>query len=201
MDEAQGAGEVMALALIDHADQLGKSARMTQQTLEKQIEELVAIEARVKVAVQSIHAAVKSLEGERVKMEAERVKLKAVGPELQQGAVWAMRETLREQAAQIKHEMRAEVKEALVEPLQSIQHGARHVRENVKETKWLTIVSYVLLGCVLGLMGGYVPVRRSIVNLEEHVTAIDQYLGAQQQAAAAAAASPTSPQDHKKKGK
>jgi len=46
-----------------------------------------------------------------------------------------------------------------------------------------------------------VPVRRSIVNLEEHVTAIDQALGAQQQAAAAAAASPAPAQDHKKKGK
>ncbi len=201
MDEAQGAGEVMALALIDHADLLGKSARATQQTLEKQIEELVAMEARVKVAVQSIHAAVKSLEGERVKMEAERANLQAVGPALQQSAVWAMRETLREQAGQIKYEMRTEVSGALVEPLQSIQHGARHVRENVKETKWLTIVSYMLLGAVLGLVVGYVPVRRSIVNLEEHVTAIDQALGAQQQAAAAAAASPAPAQDHKKKGK
>ena len=201
MDEEQGAGEVMALALIDHADKLGKSARLTQQTLEKQIEELVAMEARVKVAVQSIHAAVKSLEGERVKMEAERAKLQAVGPELQKGAVWAMRETLREQAGQIKYEMRTEVSGALVEPLQSIQQGARHVRENVKETKWLTIVSYILLGCVLGLMGGYVPVRHSIVNLEEQVTAIDQYLGAQQQAAAAATTSPAPAQDHKRKGK
>lgn len=131
-------------------------------------------------------------------MEAERAKLKALGPELAQSATWAMRETLREQAGQIKYEMRAEVKEAMVEPLQSIQQGARHVRDNVRETKWLTIVSYILLGAVLGLVVGYVPVRRSIVNLEEHVTAIDQYLGAQQQAAAA---TPAPSQDHKKKGK
>ena len=201
MDEAQGAGEVMALALIDHADLLGKSARTTQQALEKQIEELVAMEARVKTAVQSIHGAVKSLEAERVKMEAERAKLQAVGPALEQNAVWAMRETLREQAGQIKREMRIEVSGALVEPLENIQRGARHVRDNVKETKWLVIVSYVLLGMVLGLMAGYWPMRRSVVNLEEHVTAIDQALGAQQQAAAAAAASPAPGQDHKKKGK
>ncbi len=129
MDEAQGAGEVMALALIDHADLLGKSARATQQTLEKQIGELVAMEARVKTAVQSIHGAVKSLEAERVKMEAERAKLQAVGPALEQNAVWAMRETLREQAGEIKREMRTEVSSALVEPLANIQRGARHVRE------------------------------------------------------------------------
>ncbi len=200
MDEAQGAGEVMALALIDHADLLGKSARATQQTLEKQIGELVAMEARVKTAVQSIHGAVKSLEAERVKMEAERAKLQAVGPALEQNAVWAMRETLREQAGQIKREMRTEVSDALVEPFKDIERGAKHVRENVKETKWLVIVSYVLLGMVLGLMGGYWPMRSSVKMLEEHVTAIDQALGAQQQAAAAAA-SPAPAQDHKKKGK
>ncbi len=200
MDETQGAGEVMALALIDHADLLGKSARTTQQALEKQIEELIAMEARVKTAVQSIHGAVKSLEAERVKMEAERAKLQAVGPALEQNAVWAMRETLREQASQIKREMRTEVSDALVEPLKDIERGAKHVRENVKETKWLVIVSYVLLGMVLGLMGGYWPMRSSVKMLEEHVTAIDQALGAQQQAAAAAA-SPAPGQDHKKKCK
>lgn len=201
MDEEQSAGEVMAFGIIEQANRLAKSASLTQSALTKQIEELVSMEARVKIAVQSIHVAVKSLEGERVKMEAERAKLQAVGPTLQQNATWAMQETLREQAGLIKYEMRAEVKEALVQPLQDIEHGARHVRQNVKDTKVLTTAIVFSIGCMLGLGLGYVPVRRSIVNLEEHVTAIDQALGAQQQAAAAAAVSPGPAQDHRKKGK
>ena len=96
--------------------------------------------------------------------------------------------------------MRAEVKEGLVQPLQDIEHAAAHVRQNVKDTKLLTTAIVFLVGCMLGFGLGYVPVRRSIVNLEEHVTAIDQALGAQQQAAAAAT-SPVPAQDHKKKGK
>ncbi len=162
MDEAQGAGEVMALALIDHADLLGKSARMTQQALEKQIGELVAMEARVKTAVQSIHGAVKSLEAERVKMEAERAKLQAVGPALaaERRLGHAGDATGAGRPDQARDEDRGQ--RCLVEPLKDIQHGARHVRDNVKETKWLVIVSYVLLGMVLGLMGGYWPMRSSV---------------------------------------
>lgn len=201
MSAEQNAGELMVFGLIEQADRLSKSASLTQATLGKQIEELVSMEARVKTAVQSIHVAIKSLESERVKMEAERTKLQAVGPTLEQNATWAMRETLREQAGQIKYEMRSEVREALVQPLQDIEHGAGHVRQNVKDTKLLTTAIVFLIGCMLGLGLGYVPVRRSIVNLEEHVTAIDQALGAQQQAAAAAAANPAPLQDHKKKGK
>ena len=201
MEKAQGAGEVMALALMDHAGQLGESARITQEALAKEIEQLVAMEARVKVAVQSIHVVVQRLEDERVKMEAERAKLQAIGPALQQQAIWAMRETLREQSGQIKTEMKTEVRNALDEPIRHIKDGAGYVRQNVKETRWLTILCYGLLGCVLGLMGGYMPIRRSVIDLEEHVTAIDQALAAKQQAVPATAAAPAPTRDQKKKAK
>ena len=51
MSEEQSAGEVMAFGIIDQANQLAKSARTTQQALELQIEELVAMEERVNAAV------------------------------------------------------------------------------------------------------------------------------------------------------
>ncbi len=68
MSEEPSAGEVMAFGIIDQANQLAKSARMTQQALELQIEELVAMEERVDAAVESMHGVAKSFEGERAKL-------------------------------------------------------------------------------------------------------------------------------------
>ena len=201
MSEEQSAGELMVFGLIEQADRLAKSTSFTQATLSKQIEELVAMEARVNAAVQSIHGAVKNLEGERVKLEAERAQLKAIGPTLQQNAVWAMRETLREQAGQIKAEMRTEVTGALIEPLEDIQKGARHVRDNVKETKWLTLVCYVVLGAVMGLAVGYMPLRSDVNALVEHVDNIDHFLTAKQAPPAVTAPASVPGKDHKGKGK
>ena len=133
---------------MDHADELGKSARLTQESLEKRIEALAAMEARVLAAVQGIHAAVKNLEG-------ERARLQAVGPGLQQNAAWAMRETLREQSGEIEGHMRS----GMAEPLRDIRQAASHVLSNVKETRWLIIAAYITLGMVLGLALGYLPVR------------------------------------------
>jgi hypothetical protein len=187
-------GDSMMFGLIEHTEKIEEAMAETQRVLTQRIQELGqlqnwAVQASVELQKQAT-AAIKSL-------EAERVKLQAVAPALQQNAVWAMRETLREQAGQIKYEMRTEVRDALAEPLKDIEHGARHVRQNVKDTKILTFAIVLLIGFGLGLGLGYVPVRRSIVNLEEHVTTIDQYLGAQQQAAASAA-KPVPVQDHKK---
>ncbi len=201
MSEEQSAGEVMAFGIIDQANQLAKSARMTQQALELQIEELVAMEAQVNAAVQSMYGAVKSIETERVKLEGERAQLKAIGPTLQQNAVWAMRETLREQAGQIKAEIRTEVMGALIEPLEDIQAGAMHVRQNVRESTWLTKFSFVALGCALGLVVGYVPVRSDLNALVEHVNHIDHYLAAQQPPPAVTAPGLIPGKDHKGKGK
>lgn len=188
MDEEQSAGEVMVLALIDQADRLGKSAKLTQQELGKQIGELVAMEAHIKAAVASIHAAVKNLEG-------ERNQLKAMRPELEQSAAWAMREALREHRDDIKTEISA----GMTAPLSHIQQAADHVRQNFKETKWLTITSYILLGTVLGLFAGYLPMRGSVKALEEHVMLIDHYLAAQQPPPAVATPAPASTPSHKGK--
>ena len=201
MSEEQSAGEVMAFGIIDQANQLAKSARMTQQALELQIEELVAMEARVNAAVQSMHGVAKSFEGERAKLAAERTKLAAVSPTLQQNAVWAIQEAIREQGSQIRMEMRAEVREGMVQPLQDIQAGARHVRDNVKEAKWLTLVCYVVLGAVMGLAVGYMPLRSDMNALVEHVDNIDHFLTAKQTPPAVAAPAPIPGKDHKGKGK
>ena len=141
------------------------------------------------------------LEGERAKLEAERVKLKAIGPELEQSATWAMRETLREQGGQIKSEIKVVVQDALILPLQDIQAGAGHVRQNVRDTKWLTLGFVFLVGCVVGLVGGYFPIRSDLNALIEHVNNIDHYLAAQQTPPPAPSPSSAPAQDHKKKGK
>ena len=93
--------------------------------------------------------------------------------------------------------MRTEVMGALIEPLQDIHAGARHVRDNVRESTWLTKFSFVALGCALGLVVGYVPVRSDLNALVEHVNNIDHYLAAQQPPAAAAMPGPG--KDHKGK--
>ena len=172
MSEEQNAGELMVFGLIEQADRLAKSASLTQATLGKQIEELVSMEARVKTAVQSIHVAVKSLEGERVKMEAERKNLAAVSPTLQQNAVWAIKETLREQGGQIGVEIRREVREALVEPLKEIKAGAGHVRKNVQESKWLISAVVLLFGILLGFGAGQYRVRTGQSRLETQIDGI-----------------------------
>ena len=157
MSEEQSAGEAMAFGLIEQANRLAKAASITQATLTKQIEELIAMEARVNVAVQRLDGLFRGFEGERVKLEgertkleAERVKLKAIGPELEQSATWAMRETLREQGGQIKSEIKFEVQHALIQPLQDIQASAGHVLQNVWETKLLYIGFVLLFGILIG---------------------------------------------------
>ena len=194
MDEEQSAGEAMAYGLIEQANRLAKAASITQATLTKQIEELIAMEGRVNVAVQRFDGLFKGfeaervkLEGERAKLEAELLKLKAIGPQLEQSATWAMRETLREQAGQIKYEMRSEVKEALVEPLQSIEKGAGHVLQNVWETKLLYIGFAALFGILLGYAGDQyrVGVHQSRIEtqmsgIQENVNLIEGYLQQQE---------------------
>ena len=174
MSEEQSAGEAMAFGVIDQANLLAKSARMTQQALELQIEELVAMEAQVNAAVQSMHGVAKSFEGERAKLAAERTKLAAVSPTLQQNAVWAVQEAIREQGSQIRMEMRSEVREGMLQPLQDIQAGAGHVRKNVWETKRLYVVSALLFGMVLGFGADryWVDSRKS--HLEAEVDGIHE---------------------------
>ena len=157
MEEKQpesGAGETMVFGLIDQADRIGKTALATQRALTEQIQELAQVQAwAVEAAVdlqKRANAAIKSLEAERAKLADDRAKLQAIGPTIEQGAVWAMRETLREQAGQIKYAMKTEVSGALAESLQDIQAGAGHVRQNIWETKLLYVGAVLLFGILIG---------------------------------------------------
>ena len=166
MSQKQSAGELMVFGLVDQADRLAKSAKATQEMLAERIEDLAHMETQVTAAVQSIHAAVKNLEAERAKLAGERTKLAALNPTLEKNATWAMRETLREQGGQIKYQMRQEVREALMEPLEDIRKGAVHVRQNVRETKWFFAAAYVLLGLTMGALLSYWPLHISLARLQ-----------------------------------
>lgn len=200
MSEEQSAGELMVFGLVDQADRLAKSAKATQEMLAERIEDLADMEEQVTAAVKSIHGAVKSLEAERVKLEAERGKLAAVSPTLQQNAVWAIKETLREQGGQIGIEIRREVRDTLREPLEDIRKGAGHVRQNVRETKWFFAAAYVLFGLTMGALVSYWPLHSSIVRLQVEVSDMAVRLAAPQPPPAVIAGS-GSAQDHRRKGK
>jgi hypothetical protein len=157
MEEKQpesGAGETMVFGLIDQADRIGKTALAAQRALTEQIQELAQVQAwAVEAAVdlqKRADTAIKSLEAERVKLADDRAKLQAIGPTIEQGAVSAMRETLREQAGQIKYAMKTEVSGVFAESLRDIQAGAGHVRQNIWETKLLYIGAVLLFGILIG---------------------------------------------------
>ncbi len=91
---------------------------------------------------------------------------------MQQNAVWAVREAIREQSGQIKLEMRAEVREGMLQPLRDIQAGTGHVRQNVRETKWLVSGVVLLVGMLLGFGAGRYRVRTSQSHLETQMNGI-----------------------------
>lgn len=188
MDQEQSAGEVMVFGLIDQADRLGKSAKLSQQALAEQIEELAQVRELMAETIESVQVAIRNL-------EAERVRLQSVRPALEQSAAWAMREALREESEKIETHLNA----GMATPLRQIQQAAGHVGQNFREAKWLLIVGYVLLGTVLGLLLGYFPMRSSINALEEHVTSIDHYLAALQSAATLPSPAPQPAQKGKAK--
>ena len=172
MSQEQSAGELMVFGLVDQADRLAKSAIATQEMLAERIEDLADMETKVTAAVQSIHAAVKNLEAERAKLAGERTKLTAVSPTLEQNAVWAIKETLREQGGQIGVEIRREVRDTLVEPLEDIRKGAVHVRQNVQNTRWVVALAVLLFGILLGFGAGQYRVRTGQSHLETQMDTI-----------------------------
>jgi hypothetical protein len=196
------AGETMVYGLIDQADRIGKTALATQRALTEQIQELAQVQAwAVEAAVDlqnRANAAIKSLETERAKLADDRAKLQAIGPTIEQGAVSAMRETLREQAGQIKYAMKTEVSGVFAESLRDIQAGAGHVRKNVKETSWLMIGLVLIGGLVIGFLFAYWPLKSSQNTMQEQLNRIQQTLDAQQSPGSVPAATDTHTPDHHK---
>ena len=127
-----------------------------------------AVKAGVELQKQAA-AAIKNLEG-------ERARLQGVGPTLQQNAAWAMQESFREHSDKIE----AQISAGMAVPLDQIKQAAAQVRQNVREANWVMYVGMLLIGTVLGLFVGYLPMRSSVKALEEHVNQIDSRLAAQQ---------------------
>jgi len=179
------AGEMMVFGLIEQADRMGKTAQGTQRALTEQIQELVQVQAwAVQAAVElqkRADAAIKSL-------EAERARLQGTQMNLERDAVQAIHDAVEKQSGNIEQQ----TLQAFAAPLQEMKQAAGHVRQNVRETNWLHYLAVLLIGVVLGLFAGYLPMRSSVKALEEHVTLIDQYLAAQQLPAAA----PVAPDPH-----
>ncbi len=185
-------GDSMMFGLIEHTERVEETMAETQRVLTQRIQELAQVqEWAVKAAVElqkQAATAVKNLEG-------ERVRLQGVGPTLQQNAAWAMRESLREHSDKIETQISA----GMVVPLDQIKQAATQVRQNVRDANWMVYVGMLLIGVVLGLFAGYLPMRSSVKALEEHVNQIDSYLAAQQPQAAPVTPEPSHAPAHKGK--
>ena len=189
--EPGGAAHVMAFALIDQAERLGRSTEQAQQALTAQIGKLVELRGEIAAAVKNL--------------EAERGRLQGVGPLLQQNAAHAMRLTLQEQGEMIGTKMSSAL-DRTVQHLEraggQIERAAGHVRQNVRETNWLMICLYFVSGMLATLLLVYLPLRGDINRLQEQGDRIEQYLAAQQkQQPAPAPASPEPPRAPAHKGK
>ncbi len=168
-----GVGEAMMFGLIEQAEQMRQSAQSTQRALVEQIKELGEVQEWAEGTAQELQkradAAIKSLEAERVQWQGARVNL-------ERNAVQAIHDAVRKQSGDIERQ----TVQAFAAPLQEIQQAADHVRQNVRDSNWMLYVAMLLIGVVLGLFAGYLPMRGSVKALEEHVTLIDQYLAARQ---------------------
>lgn len=185
-------GDSMMFGLIEHTERVEETMAETQRVLTQRIQELAQVqEWAVKAAVElqkQAATAVKNLEG-------ERARLQSVGPTLQQNAAWAMRESIREQSDKIETQISA----GMAVPLDQIKQAAAQVRQNVRDANWMVYMGMLLIGVVLGLFAGYLPMRSSVKALEEHVNQIDSYLAAQEPQAAPVTLQPFHASAHKGK--
>ena len=185
-------GDSMMFGLIEHTERVEETMAETQRVLTQRIQELAQVqEWAVKAAVElqkQATTAIKNLEG-------ERARLQSVGPTLQQNAAWAMRESIREQSDKIETQISA----GMAVPLDQIKQAATQVRQNVRDANWMVYVGMLLIGVVLGLFAGYLPMRSSVKALEEHVNQIDSYLAAQQPQTAPVTPEPSHTSNHKGK--
>lgn len=144
---------MMVFGLIEQADRIGKSALVTQRELATQIQQLAQVQAGIQTAIQELAA--------------ERVALGTMRPTLAGYAAKAMREAIAVESGDIK----TLTKHSLSQPLLDIEQAASHVRQNVRETRWLTISLYVVLGMALGLAAGYLPLRSDVNQLVGYLAA------------------------------
>lgn len=162
------AGEMMILGLIDHADRLGKSAQGTQHALSEQIQELAQLQqwaANAALEVQKrADAAIKGLEAERSRIQGSQMNL-------ERNAVQALHDAVEKQSAGIGRQ----VEYALATPLHDIKQAAGQVMQNVKDSKWLFVVSIFLLGVVGGLLFGYFFVMRTQSRMDDRLDRIEQF--------------------------
>ncbi len=180
-EEAGGsAGEMMVFGLIEQADRIGKSAQGTQRALTAQIEQLAQLQQWSAIAAQNLQkraeVAIKNLEAERVHWQNARVNL-------ERNAVQAIHDAVRQQSDTIERQ----TTQAMAAPLRDIGQAAAQVRQNIKETSWLSLGLILALGIILGLLFGWLPFRSGINDLREQGNRIEQYLAAQQQPQAAPA--------------
>ena len=162
------AGEMMIVGLIDHADRLGKSAQAGQKALSEQIEELAQLQ---QWAVNAAVELQKRADAAVQKLEAERARLQGTQATLQANAVQALHDAVEKQSGKIE----GQVGQALARPLSDIQHAAAQVRQNIKDSKWLFVVSVFLLGAVGGLLVGYFFVIRTQNAMDDRLDRIEQF--------------------------
>jgi len=186
------AGEMMIVGLIDHADRLGKSAQAGQQALSEQIEEMAQLQ---QWAVNAALELQKRADAVVHKLEAERARLQGTQGVLQTNAVQAIHDAVRQQSDGIGRQ----VEQALSRPLQDIQHAAAQVRQNIKDSKWLFVISVFLLGAVGGLLIGYFFVIRTQNAMDDRLDRIEQFFSTP--APPAPAVPDTHPPAHKGKAK
>ena len=65
--------------------------------------------------------------------------------------------------------------QALARPLSDIQHAAAQVRQNIKDSKWLFVVSVFLLCAVGGLLIGDFFVIRTQNAMDDRLDRIEQF--------------------------
>jgi hypothetical protein len=177
------AGEMMIVGLIDHADRLGKSAQNTQQALAEKIQELAQLQ---QWAVNAALDLQKRADAAIQKLEAERARLQGTQINLERNAVQALHDAVEKQSAGIGRQ----VEQGLASPLRDVQHAAAQVRQNIKDSKWLFVVSVFLLGAIGGLLISYFFVIRTQNAMDDRLDRIEQSLAAQQPTSPASDAKP-----------
>ena len=200
---AGSAGEAMAFGLINQANVLSKSARETQQALVDQIEELTqlkqwAADAAVDLQKRS-DAVVLNLRQQTATavqhLESERVAFSRVRADLQTTASEAIRFAVRMETGAIGEQ----AKHTFAEVLPQLLRAGTAVRQNVRDTSRILLLTVFSLGMVAGLLSEYRLVVQAQNRMDDRLDLIEHYLAGQAQKTPAAI-TPQTP-THPGKGK